>query len=870
MKKIILIIWGLIISLPIYATHNRAGEIVYKHLGGYRYEVTIYTYTFTGSLANRDSLELDWGDNTKSYILRHQRNILPDSYQQNIYSAVHTYPGVGTYILVMQDPNRNEDVKNIPNSVNVMFALKTILQINPLIGSNSTPILYNKPIDKATVNQIFKHNPAAYDPDGDSISYKMAECLQDKGLAINNFTLPMASKSITVDAISGDLIWETPIEIGIYNVAMEIEEWRKGIKISSIIRDIQIEVIETDNKPPYILEMSDLCVEADSLIKLLVTAKDPDNDYVYLGATGGVFDLPINHATFPSIDFPIRGLASVTDTFVWKTCCEHIQQRDYTVVFKAFDDNPEIKLTDYQNLNIKVVGPATKIIQLEPTNASILVKWQKNRCPNVVAYKLYRKNNLDDFTPAECQTGMPESLGYELIKTITDINETTFFDNNQGKGLTQGFIYCYRIVCEFTDGSEGYVSNRKCAKLEEGLPIMTQVTVKETDKEKGIIHLEWQKPNNLDIITIPGPYQYNLFYSQDLTGEFYTGPIIVDGLDNTTYNDTLINTKDSARIYKLSLLNKDLINNDWNTVGPPSIASSVFLYTYPGGQKATLKYEANVPWQNDSFVVYRQNPDTKIFDSIAWTKTNTFVDYNLTNGQEYCYKVKSIGHYTLDYLPNPIENFSQISCVIPKDVIPPCPISFDVKSQCAEEYNLITWQIIVDSCLYDTKKVLIYYSNQYNGEMKLLKEVEDPKDFMFKHYPELSLAGCYTITGIDEAGNEGTKPEKICVDNCTYYNLPNIFTPNQDNENDKYHPILPYKFVEKINLQIYNRWGTLVFTTEDPDIDWDGKDMTTGQKVSDGIYYYICDVYEQRLMGLQVRNITGFIHVYAEKTNRKN
>ena len=44
------------------ATHNRAGEITYEHLGGLKYRVTIVTYTKISAPADRDSLELDWGD----------------------------------------------------------------------------------------------------------------------------------------------------------------------------------------------------------------------------------------------------------------------------------------------------------------------------------------------------------------------------------------------------------------------------------------------------------------------------------------------------------------------------------------------------------------------------------------------------------------------------------------------------------------------------------------------------------------------------------------------------------------------------------------------------------------------------------------
>ena len=83
--------------------------------------------------------------------------------------------------ILVEDPNRNEGVDNIPNSVQVVFSIKTILQINPTLGFNNTPVLLNPPVDKAAVNQVFIHNPAAYDIDGDSLSYEMTVCTGENG-----------------------------------------------------------------------------------------------------------------------------------------------------------------------------------------------------------------------------------------------------------------------------------------------------------------------------------------------------------------------------------------------------------------------------------------------------------------------------------------------------------------------------------------------------------------------------------------------------------------------------------------------------------------------------------------------------------------
>ena len=213
-------------------------------------------------------------------------------------------------------------------------------------------------------------------------------------------------------------------------------------------------------------------------------------------------------------------------------------------------------------------------------------------------------------------------------------------------------------------------------------------------------------------------------------------------------------------------------------------------------------------------------------------------------------------------------NYSQKVCATPIDTVPPCAPKFTIESYCDDFYNLVSWKQ-TKTCLNDVKFYNIYYSPTINDELEKIYSTSDNIDTAFQHNPELSIAGCYTVTAVDSFQNESSKKEKICIDNCTYYKLPNIFTPNADSYNDLFIPG-PYKFVQKIDLKIYNRWGTLVFKTEDPDINWNGRDMNSGKLLHEGVYYYTCDVYEYRLSGVEVRLLTGFIHMIDPQKQRNN
>jgi gliding motility-associated-like protein len=90
--------------------------------------------------------------------------------------------------------------------------------------------------------------------------------------------------------------------------------------------------------------------------------------------------------------------------------------------------------------------------------------------------------------------------------------------------------------------------------------------------------------------------------------------------------------------------------------------------------------------------------------------------------------------------------------------------------------------------------------------------------------------------------------EKICVENCPFYDLPNTFTPNGDNQNDFFIP-REFCFIERVDFQVYDRWGSLVFQTDNPELNWDGRN-SRGDFLEAGTYYYRCQVFERRVDGV--------------------
>jgi gliding motility-associated-like protein len=846
----------------ILATHNRAGEITYKQLSDYAYEVTVITYTNTRPTstgfqpADRPELDIYWGDDTYSTVQRDPPVDLPNYYRRNVYVAQHTFPGPGTYEIYVEDPNRNEGVQNIPNSVNIVFSIKTILTINPSLGFNNTPILLNPPVDKAALGEIFIHNPAAYDPDGDSISYKLTICTGENGEPIDGYRFPPASNSFYMNESTGDLIWDVPVDTGSFNVALQIEEWRNGIRLGRITRDMQIEVYNTENNPPYIDSIPDVCVEANDTVMFNVTAHDNSTSPIKLTGNGGVF-LIDNPAIFPEN----ASVSPVTAPFFWETNCSNVRKQPYLVVFKAEDNDPEISLVDIKNVNIYVNGPAPKNLALEPSNNSIFVSWSPSECTQAIGYKLYRSTTESGFIHDDCTRGVPPDVGYELVAVLNDISDTTYMDNNDGFGLFQGYNYCYMVVATYPDKVDSYASEEVCTRLIKGIPVITNVSVLETDPLNGQIYVAWSKPTELDTTLALPPFKYKIYRSADLWGSNF---VLIDSLYEQGLNDTLyidsvypLNTQNFPYSYKIEL------HNDEGLVDQPMIASSIFLSFIPNDNQLEIEFNKNTPWMNHQYVVYKENGINN-FDSIGTSITNSYTDRNLVNGDTYCYMVKSIGSYDLPGYVNPIENDSHKNCGIPEDKTPPPPPVLTVYSICDSALNHLSWEneIWVD----DIISYNVYYSTDVNTNLQFLTDINDRDSNFFDHFPTVGLGACYEVTAIDSFQNESIHSNRVCIDSCKYYELPNVFTPNGDNYNPYFIPTTSKRvidlFIDKVEFKVFNRWGNLVFETDNIYLDWDGTNSTNGKLVSDGVYYYVCNVYERRITGSEPRYLVGFIHIF--------
>jgi gliding motility-associated-like protein len=846
------------------ATHNRAGEITYRHIEGYTFEFTVSTYTYyvNAESVDRDVIDVFWGDGTYQTVPRASIQSLPNFYRFNTYVAQHTFPGPGTYEILMQDPNRNLGVKNIPNSVNTIFSIKTLMLIGPFVGTNTTPVLLNPPIDRAAKDHIFIHNPAAFDADGDSISYELTVCTEENGVPIEGFTLPPASDTLFVNEISGDVTWKTPIETGKYNIALFIDEWREGVRIGRITRDMQIDVYETDNNPPVNGPISNYCVEAGDSIEFFITSTDADND-------------PIDHFLVDTLIFPgaikfeiiEAGAGFTTSKFTMATNCSHVRQQPYTLVVKAEDQVNEVSLVDITSFSIRVLPNAPENLVADPSTNFVNLQWDVSTCGIPMGYRIYRRINPSNFVPDSCENGVPPYTGYTSIGEVMGANTTNFLDDNGGLGLVPGFDYCYMITAFYNDGAESFASEEVCTSLIPGVPSMLEVSVLSDDESTGEISVKWAVPQDFDTVD-DGPYRYDIYRLRPGEDEYsFLLSIPTVDLTDTSYIDQGLNTFEYPYHYSVRLLYQDDGGN-WIVHPGFETASSMYLNLVGKDNNINVEVIKHSPWLNYAFDIFRKPEAGSVFDSIARSPNSEYADTGLANNVPYTYRVKSLGLRPINEVDFFTTNISHLNTTSAVDSSAPCPPRPKVVSICDSSYNFLSWASPRAVCGdKDVVGYKIFYKPARNADFQFLDSVPS-SDTNYIHNNNLeTLAGFYGVTAVDSFYNESAMAI-TSVDSCLMFSLPNVFTPDGDGVNDIYVSYNLGGFVKNVDMTIFNRYGQTVYKTTDPDINWDGYHKDTGKLVATGVYYYVCELTEPRINGPVNRVLRGFIHVFSGQENK--
>lgn len=261
--------------------------------------------------------------------------------------------------------------------------------------------------------------------------------------------------------------------------------------------------------------------------------------------------------------------------------------------------------------------------------------------------------------------------------------------------------------------------------------------------------------------------------------------------------DTLCQTTDSA-FFEIVVRTPDSTGIDFSVVQDPCDVSQPVQFTYLGFPT----------------------------DSIVWD----FGDGQIATAQHPSHTYRSTGTYNVvltvyDSICNGLVTFSRT-------------LTFEAQ----EPFQGIQWQF--DYCANPWN---IKLAAPYLGFQTVQWDLGDGTQLEGRDIDyRFTTAGTYTITLVitDTVCNR-THTETFTLDVGDYgleNFLPNVFTPNGDGINDYWQLANPAALVRYpgFKLKLYNRWGSLVFETDQPQFRWPG--TQAGNGLAEGVFFWVAEL----------------------------
>ena len=121
----------------------------------------------------------------------------------------------------------------------------------------------------------------------------------------------------------------------------------------------------------------------------------------------------------------------------------------------------------------------------------------------------------------------------------------------------------------------------------------------------------------------------------------------------------------------------------------------------------------------------------------------------------------------------------------------------------------------------------------------------DNGDYSFEYNPIYNFSDIRTynvsLTAINDIGCSSELIKTIQINPEYDLFIPNSFTPDGDGVNDLF--VAKGKRIDTFKMQVFDRWGGVIFKSSNIDLGWDGKSYS-GEKLDNGIYLYHIAVYD--------------------------
>jgi hypothetical protein len=467
MKKLITLLFVSAIVVSTYATHLMGGQIVTSYLGtdslGSHYAVELTAYRDTIGIpmvihAVFNVSELDTSGNwnslfssTVSFDTSSGGLFLPVQsvygVEVYVYNDTITVPGDGYYSISYQECCRNGAIINMSNPLSESMRLTTYFTSDS-VNPNSSASYTTPPVAYLPAHTLWQYNPLPFDPDGDSLAWALATPLGQTSTVsgyeyLSDSTYSDSAAVFSLDSVTGALTWSAKLT-GNFVASFVVEEFRNGVHIGSMRRDMQFIVIpDTSNSMPQISNMQSVptnsggypyvILNPNQNYQLHLLASDADvNDVVDMLGFGEPFDLTTAPATMNVV--PTGNGNEIEGTFFWTPDVSAVRSAPYITVFRVsdqmyyFDETIQFEVsstTGIENDNIITFDN----IYPNPVNNMMYVPVTLEK-GTIISMDIYNILGVKVFQ----SEGMNFSAGNHLILKKVDLNSGQYLvsikDNN--------------------------------------------------------------------------------------------------------------------------------------------------------------------------------------------------------------------------------------------------------------------------------------------------------------------------------------------------------------------------------------------------------------------------------------------------------
>ncbi|MEM7162794.1 MAG: gliding motility-associated C-terminal domain-containing protein, partial [Bacteroidota bacterium] len=412
-------------------------------------------------------------------------------------------PNPNGYYFAWERCCRNEIITNVqdPGDWGMVF---TFSMPDPLL-QNSSPVFDEYPArayfcSDATNNLSF----TAFDADGDSLVYSLDDP-RTGAASINNITPPIASPApymavpwetgfnsgnmvggspaMAIDPISGNLT-ASPDILGVYVFAIKVEEYRNGVKIGEVRRELQFDTfICPEDNPSAITWDEDspetYTIEPNKPFCIDVLVEDVDlGDTLFLFANSSILDT----AFFPQAAFlPVDSIndGDISSEFCWVPNCDNISPVPYEIVIQAFSSgcaDSTIAVSDSFNIIVELPedNPTEMVFPFDQEEVYVMngeqhcfdLILQDPDCYDTLTFKVDTTQYIFSTSPSPGSfEPIPPSLfgsfaEFCWIPVCEDVNEPgevhelNFFVESKKCSVTNVYNYPFTVqIIPETDGS---------------------------------------------------------------------------------------------------------------------------------------------------------------------------------------------------------------------------------------------------------------------------------------------------------------------------------------------------------------------------------------------------------------------------------